>query len=264
MSISPSFSETGRFSGRRMPEKSNFSHTCSLLSQYLKEKGTFGDLSLGMTCNPHGKGKSEMIPPTTMNLLPKIEVSREIPERKDNGSDQTIKSMDLFPPRAGFMPSVTMEDGQKIADLSAKPKPANEPQTSQMTIFYGGKVLVFNDFPADKAKEIMLLVEKNMLPNSTHASASSNDCGNVFSGKSTFPSTAGNNPTTDRLQRPPQADVSDLPIARKASLHRFLEKRKGRISAKAPYQVNVGSSSHADDREREDSKAWLALASMTD
>lgn len=56
MSISPSFSETGRFSGRRMPEKSNFSHTCSLLSQYLKEKGTFGDLSLGMTCNPQGKG----------------------------------------------------------------------------------------------------------------------------------------------------------------------------------------------------------------
>lgn len=56
MSISPSFSETGRFSGRRMPEKSNFSHTCSLLSQYLKEKGTFGDLSLGMTCNPKGEG----------------------------------------------------------------------------------------------------------------------------------------------------------------------------------------------------------------
>ena len=40
-----------------------------------------------------------------------------------------------------------------------------------------------------------------------------------------------------------------------------------RISAKAPYQVNVGSvgsSSPADDREREESKAWLALASMTD
>lgn len=58
-----------------------------------------------------------MIPPTTMNLLPKIEVSREIPERKDNGLDQTIKSMDLFAPHAGFMPSVTMEDAQKMADL---------------------------------------------------------------------------------------------------------------------------------------------------
>lgn len=37
--------DSGRFSGQR----SNFSHTCALLSQYLKEKGSFGDLSLGIS-----------------------------------------------------------------------------------------------------------------------------------------------------------------------------------------------------------------------
>lgn len=35
-----------------------------------------------------------------------------------------------------------------------------EPEKRQLTIFYGGKVLVFNDFPADKAKGLMQLASK--------------------------------------------------------------------------------------------------------
>lgn len=39
--------------------RSNFSQTCNLLSQYLKVKGSFGELSLGLTPNlaaePKGK-----------------------------------------------------------------------------------------------------------------------------------------------------------------------------------------------------------------
>lgn len=34
-----------------------------------------------------------------------------------------------------------------------------ETEKSQMTIFYGGQVLVFNDFPAEKVKEIMVLAK---------------------------------------------------------------------------------------------------------
>lgn len=40
-----------------LPEKSSFSQTCSLLSQYLKEGGSFGDLSLGISSNIEANGK---------------------------------------------------------------------------------------------------------------------------------------------------------------------------------------------------------------
>lgn len=55
MSTPVDFSGSGRSSG----QKPSFSRTCSLLSRYLKEKGSFGDLSLGMTCNLDDKGMDD-------------------------------------------------------------------------------------------------------------------------------------------------------------------------------------------------------------
>lgn len=46
--------------------------------------------------------------------------------------------------------------------------------------------------------------------------------------------------------------ISDLPIARKASLTRFLEKRKDRITARAPYASPATKPA--------ESKSWLGLA----
>lgn len=168
-------------------------------------------------------------------------------------------------------------------------KPA--PQTAQMTIFYGGQVIVFNDFPADKANEIMQLASNGsslshgtayppmQLPaqgyNSFAASLPKSPVEStppVSPGPPKIPTEPscsvpprsnsipnfGNNLIPERTQPPsrPCGKPSffhfcvkrnllfylgncvsynvllplnaDLPIARRNSLHRFLEKRKDR------------------------------------
>ncbi|KAG6387563.1 hypothetical protein SASPL_152755 [Salvia splendens] len=122
--------------------RSNFSQTCNLLSQYLKENGGFGDL----------------------NFTPDFPQS-------------------------------------SIGSVNPDQNPKAEKEIGQMTIFYAGRVIVLNDIPAEKAKEIINLATTN------------------------------NYPAVSPLG-------SDLPIARKNSLARFLEKRRDRVAGAAPYKAS--------------------------
>ncbi|KAG0482725.1 hypothetical protein HPP92_010809 [Vanilla planifolia] len=144
-------------------EKPIFSLTCGRLSQYLKEKG-----------------KAEEAPATLSLMGAKENVA----------SRNATKSMELFPNHIAFA-------------RSAPPAIAKEPVKAQLTMFYEGRVLVFDHCPADKAMDLMQLASKA--------------------------SSTGGSPAIS------PANFSDLPLARKASLHRFLQKRKDRIGAKAPY-----------------------------
>ncbi|CAK7352380.1 unnamed protein product [Dovyalis caffra] len=267
----------------KLSEKPSFSQTCSLLSQYLKETGSFGDLSLGMTCNIEStpndienrnkNGPSDRLrhSATTMNLFPVSEKPGHVSSH-NMGTPRNFRSMDLFPQQAGFAPK---EGAQKKLDPSVNKYATAEPQTAQMTIFYAGQVIVLNNFPADKAKEVMLLASKgssqiqnafpSTIPASSHPVLAPNISRTPMESNGSIPSRPsalpnfGNNLIQERLQPAPQPIFNDLPIARRASLHRFLEKRKDRIIAKAPYQINP----LATTSKPVESETWLGLAAQS-
>ncbi|KAI4379582.1 hypothetical protein MLD38_005860 [Melastoma candidum] len=147
------------------PTSAGFSRTCSLLSRYLKEKGSsLGDLNLNLSFPNNPAGFRSEVPPQS-----------------------PARTISLFP-------ESKLKGGK------------DNPEVAPMTIFYAGKVIVFDDFPAEKAKEVMVLASRASILGS-----------------------AAPNPAD------PVPSPAHLPIARRASLHRFLEKRKDRVMARAPY-----------------------------
>ncbi|KAD3068423.1 hypothetical protein R6Q59_017569 [Mikania micrantha] len=181
MSSSSEIVDSGRNSSQNMslrpPERSSFSKTCNLFSQYLKENSTFPDLTLGRRA-------------ATMSLFPVTETAR----------------------------ATVHTQAQKQQD-----------QSRTMTIFYNGQVIVFNDLAPEKVEEIMKVAEQGV---------------------------AQKHPKPVEPSNHTVVDNSDLPIARKASLARFLEKRKDRITARSPYQVH-------DVSKQEDNKEWLGLGARS-
>ncbi|EMS64782.1 Protein TIFY 3A [Triticum urartu] len=108
-----------------------------------------------------------------------------------------IKAAETRPAATVVLPLMPGAEVPAQDDYAAGPAPEH----AQMTIFYGGQVLVLDQVPADRAAELLRV-----------AAVSGTAQGNC------------------------EAADGDLPMARKASLQRFMEKRKGRLAARAlPY-----------------------------
>ncbi|XP_006345256.1 protein TIFY 10A [Solanum tuberosum] len=238
-------------SGKVTGQKSQFSQTCNLLSQFLKKKGSVGDLNnLGIyktTFEPTGSQQTATTTTTTMNLLPMIEKSSDSSSSSSSVETNPQKPMNLFPQEFDF----SKEQSTKKTE-SWK---FDQPEKAQMTIFYGGQVIVFDDFPADKANEIMKLANKqNPTNNFTYT---------MMKNQKTSDQSGANfgNKLIQELPKcqvsMPQPSVADLPIARRNSLTRFLEKRKDRVTSIAPYQISSNKKS-----KNEENKAWLGLGAQ--
>ncbi|KAL6883355.1 hypothetical protein ACP4OV_010769 [Aristida adscensionis] len=102
------------------------------------------------------------------------------------------------------------------ADVDAdEEEPEAGPAPAPLTIFYGGRVVVLDDVPAERAAELLRLAA----------------------------SAAGSN----GARVPAAAVADDLPVARKASLQRFMEKRRCRVAARgSPYSRPDGGDACAD------------------
>lgn len=149
-----------------------------------------------------------MSSPSTIDLLSNMEspVQAEKTDEPVNPLPEYI-SFDLF----------CKEGARKSIDT-------NESKTEQMTIIYDGQVLVFDGVSADKARNMMLAA-------SGASSSSKSHIDNQVQMAST------SNSPCEAFETQEQVGL-ELPIARRASLNKFLAKRKDRANERAPYQLH--------------------------
>ncbi|MFS7899868.1 putative transcription factor TIFY family [Helianthus anomalus] len=203
------------------PEKSKFLQTCNRLSLFLKEKGKIRDLNFGINAKFDATGtglfdsvRSLKSPnPNSTCQSATVDLLSSIGEKVEE------KPVDVVIPQYVILDSSSCELENKVEAKSS---------TAQMTIFYQGQVLVLDDVPAGRARDLMLMAKNGV------ETAKPKPPPVVDVSRSTKA------PIKEDVQ---QAKDSDLPIARRASLHKFLAKRKDRASVRAPYQSPGGSSS---------------------
>ncbi|CAK9155313.1 unnamed protein product [Ilex paraguariensis] len=105
-------------------------------------------------------------------------------------------------------------------DLELPTSSDDKSSVAQLTIFYAGTINVYDNVTVDKAQAIMLLAGKNSLSAPVVESTPKIDVTKLVQ--------PSNLPSICKLQ-------ADLPIARKHSLQRFLEKRRYRKADSSPY-----------------------------
>ncbi|KAG5409932.1 hypothetical protein IGI04_006251 [Brassica rapa subsp. trilocularis] len=130
----------------------------------------------------------------------------------------------------GSVPLTNHSSFRPAFNLSADARVASSGSLPQLTIFYGGTVSVFNNISPDKAQAIMLCARNGLKGETGESSLKKpvQETERVY-GKQVHNAAAAAASSSS-------ATYADIPQARKASLARFLEKRKERLMSALPYK----------------------------
>ncbi|KAK6911839.1 CO/COL/TOC1, conserved site [Dillenia turbinata] len=214
-------------------KKFTVAQTCNRLSQFLKEnRKSFGDLNLGMSAKLESKGG------VTMDLWPNLERSvRQFPDFSSNESPNGVDSR-----------QPTIPDSEN----------------AQFTIFYGGQVFVFENITSDKAKEIVLMASNLRPKDPVSAATAAADMIDLNNAADPIPVPDATKDSLKQQQlQPGKTVISDKRFMQMSSapldrfFNRFMEKRKERIAARAPYQVN--NNPLTPPKPESSNSSWLNL-----
>ncbi|KAG8043257.1 hypothetical protein GUJ93_ZPchr0013g35699 [Zizania palustris] len=152
-------------------------------------------------------------------------------------AEQKMAAAAVAVPQPSRATTLSLMPGAEVVVQEEQRREEAGPATAPLTILYGGRVVVFDDFPADKAAEVMLMATGTGAERAATAAAVAA-------------------PATPRDQA--GAVLADMPIMRKASLQRFFAKRKDRLGAQAPY---ARPSPPTETRVPEEKpSSWLGLS----